>query len=292
MQVTKYDAARRWLKLGFDLLPIQPGTKRIVQGFGQYQKKISTLEDVSRWWDLNAAKDLHSANLAVVANGDNFILDFDVFEVYAEWAKACDEIYSTSYTEFTPHNGAHVFLCGNVPKGLQLREGVELKRVVLVAPSVVDGSNYQAGFGGIYSGDVDAVFSSLTIPGTPTAHLLRTRKCQDHAAARPGPQLAVDVIGQIKARFQILDVLERYAPDCYNSLRGSGRWRGAVCPFHKGGREKSASFWIDTERNVFGCHTCNTRGDVINLYALLKGVRDKDAIRDLCMLDQPGGKNG
>lgn len=277
--VTKFDAARRWLELGFDLLPIQPHTKKLMQGFGQHLQRIKTLEEASRWWDLNAAKDAHSPNIAIVANEKNFIIDFDDFATYTRWAKTTDEVFSISYTELTPR-GAHVFLSGDVVPGLKLIDGVEVKRVVLVAPSIVDGKQYESGQGNIFNGDVDDAFFSLSIVGTPTAHLLRTEQ-NKHQCSRVHPQRIGDVIGQIKAHVSLLDVLEKFSPETYKTLRGSGRWRGAVCPFHKGGKEKSASFWIDTERNLYGCHTCNERGDVINLYAKLTAQANDKAIKTL-----------
>lgn len=274
---TKLDAARRWLKLGFDLLPIQPNSKRIMQGFGQYQQRIKTVEQAARWWDKSAAIDLHSPNIAVIANDKNFILDFDDFAVYAEWAKAANEVFTSSYTEYTPRGGAHVFLCGDVVSGLQLRPAVEIKRVVLVSPSEIDGIQYDEGHGDIFAGDVDDAFFSLSVVGTPTAHLLRTEQGKKIYRI----QSIGDVIGQIKAHVSILDMLEKFSPETYKTLRGSGRWRAMRCPFHKGGKEKFASGWIDTERNTFGCHTCHEHGDVINLYAQLTKQDNDKAIKTL-----------
>jgi DNA primase len=62
------------------------------------------------------------------------------------------------------------------------------------------------------------------------------------------------------------------------SLKGEGRWRRALCPFHD---DHKRSFWIDTERNLFGCHACDAAGDAINLYSRVHGVTNGDAIREL-----------
>jgi hypothetical protein len=283
---TLSQAARHWLELGFDLLPIQPNSKMIVAGFGQYKQRITRAEDVSRWWH-----DGSSFNLAIVAKGENFILDFDDFDLYENWLrqiKQTSEAISTSYTEYTPRGGAHVFLCGEVLKGLQLREGVEVKQVVLVAPSVIGGQTYETVGGDIYRparGDLDLAFSLLSKVGTRTPYVLRieidkqariTQTRRELRERRDG--LAVDVI---KSRVSVLDVLAEHAPAQYATLKGSGRFRACCCPFHKSGHEARASFWIDTEQNLFGCHTCKTRGDVINLYGQLRGMDNKQAIRAL-----------
>jgi len=56
------------------------------------------------------------------------------------------------------------------------------------------------------------------------------------------------------------------------------RFVPAHCPFHD---DKEPSFWIDTDRNLWGCHACGVRGDVINLYARLKGLTNTEAIREM-----------
>lgn len=269
---TKLEAARHWLSLGFDLLPIQPDTKFILRGFGIHQRRIKCEDEINQFWKNQ------NLNIAVVSRDDHFILDFDDYSIYAEWAKSTDESFTLSYTEYTPR-GAHVFLCGDVVPGLKLRPGVEVKRVSIVSPSVVAGIPYESGLGGIYRGNVDDAFFSLSVPGTQSAYLLRIESAKHQHIEKPIKR-GDDLITTIKENINLVDVFAELSPT-KDTLTGSGRWISARCPFHKNGKESRSSFWIDAERNTFGCHTCNTRGDVINLFAGLTGKPISQAIQAL-----------
>ena len=88
---------------------------------------------------------------------------------------------------------------------------------------------------------------------------------------------AHDIIKRIKAALPIYDCASRLT-ELKTSDKGAGRWYRGRCPFHD---DQNPSFWIDTERNLWGCHACGERGDVINLYAKNKGVTVNQAIKDL-----------
>jgi hypothetical protein len=282
----KLTIALNWLILGFDLIPIQPNTKYIMRGFGLHQRRIKTPDEAKKYFGSNSKN-----NLAVICNGDNFIIDFDDWNIYTQWAKSAAECYTTSYTEYSP-KGAHVFLCGDLVDGLQLIDGVEIKKIALAFPSVVDGKKYTQGtFPRIYRGDVDDCFFSLSKAGTPTAYLLRTREKNPIIEStqkknfNPARSSGADVIARIKIEINALDVLKQYAKTSYDTMQGDGRFRAFICPFHKGqgknGKERNRSFWVDTERNLYGCHTCHKSGDVINLFADLRAVEVRNAIKTL-----------
>ena len=268
----KSEAARHWLSLGFDLLPIQSDTKFILKGFGIHQRRIKCEDEINQFWHDE------KLNLAVVARDENFIIDFDNYAVYAEWARVTDERFTTSYTEMTPR-GAHVFLCGDVVQGLKLREAVEVKKISIVSPSVVAGIPYESGCGKIYRGDVDDAFFSLSIPGTRSPYVLRIESAKHQHIEKPIKR-GDDLIATIKENINLVDVFAELSPT-KDTLTGSGRWISARCPFHKSGKESRSSFWMDAERGTFGCHTCNTRGDVINLFASLTGKPIPQAIQAL-----------
>ena len=67
--------------------------------------------------------------------------------------------------------------------------------------------------------------------------------------------------------------------DFLDSKRNQGRWYAGFCPFHEDRRKPS--FWLDAERDLFGCRSCDARGDVINFLARLEGWTVKDAIREM-----------
>jgi DNA primase len=83
-----------------------------------------------------------------------------------------------------------------------------------------------------------------------------------------------------------LDVLARFAPASFATIKGAGRYRSARCPFHE---DKKPSFWIDTELQIWGCHRCGIKGDVINLFSKLAGKTNGEAIKELYFQIQNGG---
>lgn len=273
----KIEIANWWLARGFWLLPCQPGKKQLLQGFGQYQRKLHTTEEVRQFF----SGELNRLNMAVLVYPGATILDFDNPDLYLEWARQCPEA-ATTYTERTPRGGAHVFLYCSVPKGFTPREGVEIKSVCLVAPSQVDGKAYTRGEGTIIEADSESVFFHLAKPGTPTVHLLKTREIerqarQQKAAAQIGTESPIE---RIKRKISCIDVLQEFAPGI-EIKQSTGSFVICRCPFHKAGQEKKESFWINTDSGLFGCHTCNIHGDVINLYAALLRITIYEAVRAL-----------
>lgn len=280
----KTKIALAWLALGFHLVPLQPNTKKIIPGFGRWLRKITTRDEAIKWFGESSRY-----NLGVVCNDNNFVLDFDDWNLYVRWAKLSNEAYTTSYTEYSPNGGVHVFLNGDIVKGLKLIDGVEIKKTVTVFPSVIDGKPYtQAAYPNIFSGNVDDCFFLLSEPGTPTAYLLRTKQInQTHETQNKKTIGGGDKVSQIKKHLTVLDVLRQHAPSTYASLKGDGRFRSGLCPLHKGkgqnGMEVNPSFWVDTENDIYGCHACRSHkpGDVINLYAEIKRVTVREAIQTL-----------
>ena len=85
--------AHLWISRGWRLLPCQPGTKRLVMGFGPNQGKIENGEDVRFWFQERGA------NLAVLASDSGVILDFDKIELYNQFVAGWPGL-AGSYTEF------------------------------------------------------------------------------------------------------------------------------------------------------------------------------------------------
>jgi len=258
----KSDRALWWIENGFALLPCQPGQKNLVQGFGQYRSKITDADQVRQWWHKPSAP-----NLAVIAPEGFYILDFDKISVYAAWSGICPE-GAQSYTETTPSGGRHVFLRGTIPAGLCLVDGAEIKRVVVVCPSVVDGKDYTITKDQPFADpDPLAILSPLSKPGHATPYAMQANITR-RAAINPFSH-----IDQIKSHFSISHVLKLYRPDI--KIIGRGDWLNCPCPFHD---DKKPSFYFSDQKGVWGCHACNVRGDVINLYARFEAVNVREAV--------------
>jgi len=68
--------------------------------------------------------------------------------------------------------------------------------------------------------------------------------------------MATDAVAEIKARIDIVDVIGATVP-----LRKAGREHVGLCPFHG---EKTPSFTVSREKQVWFCHGCGQGGDVFS----------------------------
>ena len=73
-----------------------------------------------------------------------------------------------------------------------------------------------------------------------------------------------DSVNQIKQKLDIVDVINGYV-----SLKKSGRNYKAVCPFHN---EKSPSFMVSQELQIYKCFGCGVAGDMFNFVEAIEGV--------------------
>lgn len=258
-----------WINLGFGLLPCQPNTKRLVRGFGPRVRTITTVQEVTSWFYDK------QVNLSVVGGQEVITLDFDDPGLYKAWVKQHPHI-KTTLTGKTPGGGYHVWLYGSMPDGVNLVDGVELKASVMVYPSVVDGKQYKPERGRILAVHDLSIFSPLSRPGFRSPYLLEVNQTRQMYKS---PEEINSVITRIKTHYAITDMLAEVDHGLLHRLRPSGtRYLIGRCPFHQ---DTDSHFWIDTQLNIFGCHVCHTRGDVINFYAMLKDIPLKSAVAEL-----------
>jgi hypothetical protein len=246
--------AQWWFDRGFFLLPVQPNSKRLINRFGPHQRVITTLEESQKWFGGT------SVNMAVCGTQTSLILDFDDPGLYRSWSQQFPN-ESKTYTEQTPRGGYHVFghcYAGDL-QGLELVPGVELKQVCLVAPSVIGDRSYTRGGGEIM--DLDAKRCLSPLSKTPIVQPSRIAK----------QPVTGSLLVKIKATISCLELVGA-------KVTSGKRFISLPCPFHE---DHEPSFWIDQERNLWGCHSCGVRGDVINLFARLKGLTVQESIREL-----------
>lgn len=256
-----------WIDRGFSLIPCKPNSKQIMFGWGEHQKRVSSIDQARRVFAADA-------NVATFGGPKVIILDFDNIGVYTYWANRHANIAKT-YTEMTPR-GAHVFLRGSAPAGIALIDGVELKRVCMIYPSQIEEKKYTRGEGEILEADPVEVFSHLAKVGTRSAYVLR--EDQRHPLPRFSQSGHASMIEQIKKHWSIERVLLTYKPDI--KLIERGRVVIGRCPFHD---DKNPSFYVLPDIGVWGCHACGIRGDVINLYARFEGITNNEAISRMKM---------
>jgi len=256
--------AHSWIAKGWRVAPCQPGTKQLLAGFGPYLESLDTAEKIEYW-----LRSRH-ANLAVIAPVDQAILDFDDPGLYDRFCEEVPEA-ACSYTERTPRGGAHVFVKVVNSVRVETVAGLEIKRIALVYPSLVAGKSYKVQGGKVVTVDLEETlkaFETIKQTPSPTCALPRLSHGQKRGT--------VATIAKIKDDWPIVEYLAFFEPGL--RLTGSGRWLAGLCPFHQ---DRHPSLWIDSQRNLWGCHGCKAHGDVINWHALRKELTIADAIKDL-----------
>ncbi len=83
----------------------------------------------------------------------------------------------------------------------------------------------------------------------------------------------MDPIEEIKSKIDIVDLISSYFP-----LKKTGRNFKALCPFHS---EKTPSFMVSPERQVFKCFGCGIGGDIFTFVEKMEGVDFKEALQIL-----------
>ena len=85
--------------------------------------------------------------------------------------------------------------------------------------------------------------------------------------------ISEDQINQIKERTNIVEVIGEYV-----DLRSAGQNYKGLCPFHS---EKTASFMVSPQKNIFHCFGCGVGGNVFNFLMKFKGISFPDAVKML-----------
>lgn len=81
-----------------------------------------------------------------------------------------------------------------------------------------------------------------------------------------------DTIELVRSRARIEDIIARYVP----SLKKRGSNFVGLCPFHK---EKTPSFTVSAEKQIFHCFGCHEGGNVFSFIAKLENIEFPKAVR-------------
>lgn len=259
MEYELFFTALGWTINGWGVLPCQPGSKSLVPGYGPHKGVIKSPGDVEFWFRYRFT------NIAVVCPDDCIILDFDDAELYQLFCERRPEA-AASYTEYTPRGGAHIFF--RYDKEFQIINtlpGLEVKTVALVHPSIVNGLGYSI----TEERPLLKIDPRTALDGFCT---VKEHKPPEGAVSHASGVPRVENRGnfgrllKVKHAWPILDYFAFF--DSRIVLTGHGRFRSGLCPWHK---DKRPSLWVDTVRDLWGCHGCKASGDVINWHMRLKG---------------------
>lgn len=78
---------------------------------------------------------------------------------------------------------------------------------------------------------------------------------------------------EIRDRVDIVDVISAYV-----SLQPAGKNFKGLCPFHS---EKTPSFFVSKERQIFNCFGCGEKGNVFSFVQKIKNVSFLDAVKSI-----------
>jgi DNA primase len=87
------------------------------------------------------------------------------------------------------------------------------------------------------------------------------------------PQIPASFIDQVRTSTDLVDVVSQYVP-----LKPAGKNFKGLCPFHK---EKTPSFNVSRERQIFHCFGCGEGGDVFKFLMLYEKMSFTEAVRHL-----------
>jgi DNA primase len=83
----------------------------------------------------------------------------------------------------------------------------------------------------------------------------------------------MDQVDEVRQKTDIIQLISQYL-----SLKKSGRNFKALCPFHS---EKTPSFMVSPERQIFKCFGCGAGGDVFQFLMRMEGLEFGEALRTL-----------
>jgi CHC2 zinc finger/Bifunctional DNA primase/polymerase, N-terminal len=256
IDIQTLEAARYWLSLGAKLLPVQPGSKRLVATFG-LEKTIDSDAQAVQWFGARRC------GIAVIVPAGLYCLDFDNADLYTRWRRGPGGAALTRIEK--SRRGWHVFGRGEVAADQVPVLGLDLRRpghVIFCAPSAR------------YTLLTDFEISPLRLDGL--FQTLPTKQPPDKAPRQFSDRASL--VAAIKNEFDILSLANEFVA----LSQRNGRFWVANCPFHP---DKEKRFWVDSARGLCGCHStkCRFHGchDVINLYAELHGLGVREAIEAL-----------
>lgn len=290
------DTAYRFYNLGIGVIPVRFGDKKPdIAAWKEFQTSLPTPLELLTWFDTE------QRNIGIVTGWRGLtVLDFDRMDIYGRWMlwakrdrlSTASMVARTAYRVSTSR-GVHVYIYLPHTEHNRHMDGIDIKAAggyVLGEGSVhPTGAIYTALTPGVFIPSVESLSDILPAsilltqdtPGIQTPKPLRSAPSANTdpwAVAAAATPITTGMVERIRNSLRV----ESFFPNAITTSY-DGRWRMTQCPLHD---DQNPSFWLDTERQICGCHAgCTSRPlDVINLYARLYGLSNRDAILALARM--------
>jgi len=257
--------------LGVKLLPVKTQSKHILAGYGPHRRQVTQFLPFAEFL-------LNGGNYALCTgtggkhqSGGLVVLDFDNPDLY----------YQQNWDTFAVKTarGYHVYFWADDVRSFAF-DGLDVLGI---------GKACMGAYSVHPSG---AIYQPLNAPSIRSIESVRDfpllSKLQPKVYLAPPKSASKSVsknintggmVARIKSSLGILEAMRLYQPKAAKTITGAGRWRQYNCAFHD---DNHRSGWLDTERNLFGCHACALRtGDVISLVAKTQNISNAEAIQML-----------
>lgn len=275
--------AKKFYQTGFSVVPLEYRSKKPLVKWSEFQTKRPDPGVLSRWFS-------GQVNLGVVTGFNNLtVIDFDTFTEFARWQKWITglpnyNIISRAF-QVRSRRGVHVYFRTIQPERNRHIDKVDIKgKFGLVTGPL---STHESGviyqpLNAFFIPTIEALSDVLpaqlllsdqdispvvSVPDLPKPSVTDPWEAAEIGSAVPGE----DLVSKVRGAFRIEQFFK-------TQLQKSGvHFFVTQCPFHD---DQKPSFWIDTEHQVCGCFVCNFPKplDVINLYGMLYGLSNREAI--------------
>lgn len=270
--MTHLEAAKAYLSRGLAVIPLWTDRRKNprISSYLEYTERLPTEDEITRWW-----KQWPRANLGILTGyWQRFVaLDFDTDAEYQLWAAQPGSLVGQTWTVKTGR-GYHIWFELETEPGKSRMfthpDGGEVllraKGGYVIAPPSIH-----------HSGKRYTTVHKLpplkieSIAGALTGWQEKTLK----AAPTAKPKTTLPHSG-----LRIEDIIEPIGRP-----NGRGAYK-AHCPFHD---DEKPSAWVNPEQGRFGCNACypGMWWDVVNVYAMLHGIDNGEAFKQLRSGDSP-----
>ena len=287
-----FTVARGWLALSIAVVPILFRSKlpdaRALRLTGHTDHGRASWQSLQEHLPTEAQVKAWTAgprvNLAVVTGWQGLVvLDFDtptVWQMYQAWLADNPEAATVIDLTYKVHTGRgiHVYIGVAEPVKNGHLGAIDIKAAggyVLTPPSVhPSGRVYQAVDQGAPICTVDRLTDVFPFEYSGVAQY-EGGVVSTPATEQPDPLVTA---GQVYRGSMVQAAKQHHIEEFFAHLQATGNGYFLTrCPFHA---DDNPSFWLDTTRQLCGCLSgCTTKPlDVINLYARLHGLSNREAV--------------